>query len=37
MNIRIITALLNYNTKFIQMPWWSIGSHSFDPKFYDER
>ena len=35
LNIRIITALFKYDTKFIQMPWWSISSHAFDPKFYD--
>jgi len=35
-NLRIITAILGYQTDFIKMPWWSIHSVVFDPNFYEK-
>jgi hypothetical protein len=35
-NLRIIPAILGYQTNFIKMPWWSVHSVVFDPKFYEK-
>ena len=35
-NLRIITAILGYQTDFIKEPWWSIHRVVFDPDFYEK-
>lgn len=37
LNVRLITALFGFKTKFIQTPWFSIHSTVFDPQFYEKR